>query len=349
MGNQLNIQRKVLDELFFTNITEARNNHFDVPQLAVIAGLGIYEAYKGTDVDDGSGIIKPANSDIRLRLIGTAGAGAGDPESITTLVDNGNGSFTYTNEDGDIVTYTSPVTSGLDDLADVDITTLVPVSGDVLTWDGANFTPDQIVVEVTAALMGVASMAPNLGTFTGSTITSNGDTKSALQELETALEDSASEVTASLVGVAPLAPNLGTFSGATVTANGDIKTALQEIETALEASEGIITQNRTVTGISDNDTDLGTFTGDIISDATTIKTAFQEVETEIELLESQTLATIAGLLSVNVIRTNADIILMSSDEGDSGNARGIVAGQYHFDNSLDMGLLHFILLDDGNY
>ena len=54
--------------------------------------------------------------------------------------------------------------------------------------------------------------------------------------------------------------------------------------------------------------------------------------------------------NVTVFRTTADILSATTDEGDSGNARGLSSGTYLFDNALDVGVLHFVLTDvDGFY
>lgn len=50
-----------------------------------------------------------------------------------------------------------------------------------------------------------------------------------------------------------------------------------------------------------------------------------------------------------VFRTTADVLAASTDEGDSGNARGLTSGAYIFNNDLDMGALHFVLVDDATY
>jgi hypothetical protein len=48
---------------------------------------------------------------------------------------------------------------------------------------------------------------------------------------------------------------------------------------------------------------------------------------------------------MTVFRTAQDIIDATTDEGDSGNARGLPAGRYHLNNSLDVGVLHFVLTE----
>ncbi len=55
------------------------------------------------------------------------------------------------------------------------------------------------------------------------------------------------------------------------------------------------------------------------------------------------------LEDVTVFRTTTDIMNATTDEGDGGNARGLSSGAYIFNNDLDVGALHFILMDDAGY
>lgn len=104
--------------------------------------------------------------------------------------------------------------------------------------------------------VGAADGVQDMGTFTGATITDNVSTKTALQELETALEaveagsGSESAVLANAAEIAALRQaqgtangdtNLGTFTGATITDNVSVKTALQELETAVDSLENTVT------------------------------------------------------------------------------------------------------------
>lgn len=156
------------------------------------------------------------------------------------------------------------------------------------------------------------------GTFTGSTISDNGTLKAALQELETAVEVSASTTVegnvelatqtevntgtdaARVVTADTLEDKLyGTFTGSTISDNGTLKAALQELETAVEVSATTSVQgnvelatqaeintgtdaSRVVTADTLEDKTYGTFTGSIISDNGTLKAALQELETAIE-------------------------------------------------------------------
>ena len=46
---------------------------------------------------------------------------------------------------------------------------------------------------------------------------------------------------------------------------------------------------------------------------------------------------------ITVFRTTADIIAATTDEGDGGNARGLSAGHYHFNNDIAMGALQLVM------
>ena len=106
--------------------------------------------------------------------------------------------------------------------------------------------------------MGTVVGAQHVGTFSGSTISDNGSAKTALQELETAVETklaSSDHTKASLdvdhlitlSGVADASDNLGTFSGATIADSETIKGALQDLETALELN-ATLASDETITG-----------------------------------------------------------------------------------------------------
>ena len=144
-------------------------------------------------------------------------------------------------------------------------------------------------------LSGVAQGSESLGQFSGSTITDNSTVKTAIQELETAVE-AAEETSAintvytGILGVSAGDANLGTFSGSTIADNNDIKEALQSLETAVEAAEETAAEFNvdhiiTLTGVASASDDLGTFTGSTIADNETIKGALQDLETKIALVE----------------------------------------------------------------
>ena len=53
--------------------------------------------------------------------------------------------------------------------------------------------------------------------------------------------------------------------------------------------------------------------------------------------------------SIVIFKTIQDVINATTDEGDSGFARGLSTGAYIFDGDFDMGLYHLVLLDDATY
>ena len=136
-------------------------------------------------------------------------------------------------------------------------------------------------IDNVATLTGLAKDVTSLGTFTGSTITDNSSIKSALQELETALELKAAaavvtEIDANvddlitLSGVAENASGLGTFTGSTISDASTIKDALQDLETAVEgaqAGSAVADRSKTQTGDADT-THYVTFVADDNSTAT---------------------------------------------------------------------------------
>ena len=171
--------------------------------------------------------------------------------------------------------------------------------------------------------LGLSAGDAHYGTFTGSTITDNGDSKEIMQELETALElklNSSGAQAAlhvdhiiTLSGVAQGSENLGQFSGSTITDNSTVKTAIQELETAVEAAEETSAINTVYTGIlgvSAGDANLGTFSGSTIADNNDIKEALQSLETAVEAAEET-----AAEFNVDHIITLTGVASASDDLG----------------------------------
>jgi len=168
-----------------------------------------------------------------------------------------------------------------------------------------------------ATLTGVAKDAVNLGTFSGSTIPDSRTVKAALQEVETAFEETDTNVddVVSLTGVAEnttvYSPNGGDadFTGTTLSGTDlTVKSALQALGTKADANaaantaeasarasaDTTLTNNLaetdantddlvTLSGVAENSANLGTFTGSTIADSQTIKSALQALETACEL------------------------------------------------------------------
>jgi hypothetical protein len=147
--------------------------------------------------------------------------------------------------------------------------------------------------------VGIAHGATHLGTFTGSTIADSSSVKTALQALETAVEEVNADATsfATLSGVAENATHLGTFTGATIADSATIKGALQSLETAVEEVNQDTADLATLSGVSENTTHLGAFTGATIADNQTIKAALQALETAVEEVntDAANMATLSGL------------------------------------------------------
>ena len=167
-------------------------------------------------------------------------------------------------------------------------------------------TKASLDVDHLITLTGVAAASDDLGTFSGSTITDNSTLKTALQELETAVE-AAEETQAefhvdhliTLSGVVQASDHLGTFSGSTISDNRTVKQALQDLETAVEAAEETSAINTVYTGalgLSAGDAHFGTFSGSTISDDRDAKEALQELETAVETkLDASAVPTKASL------------------------------------------------------
>ena len=235
----------------------------------------------------------------------------------------------------------------IDDLSDVDTSTVAPTNGQVLAWNSTagewqpatdqKHTQASLGIDHLITLTGVAEGNDTLGSFSGVTISNSQDIKGALQELETATEARALSTTVSeidtnvndlvtLSGVNENSSSLGSFSGSTISASETIKGALQDLETAHESyvSSNNTTRHEidanvddliTLTGVDENTTNLGTFTGDIITDNTNIKTALQDIETKIEA-NDQAAATASALTEVDG-NVNDLITLSGVDENDT--------------------------------
>lgn len=190
-------------------------------------------------------------------------------------------------------------TRSIDNLSDVNTTTNSPSDGNVLYWNatGGEWQPTDpaaaIGVDHLITLSGVNEGSDDLGTFTGSTITDNSTVKTALQELETAI-DGVGELNddvnnlRTMSGTSDGATNLGTFTGSTITTGTTTKNALQDLETSLEEVDANVNDAISLVGVGENISNLGTFTGSTISDNTTVKVALQDLETSLETKAADT-------------------------------------------------------------
>ena len=132
----------------------------------------------------------------------------------------------------------------------------------------------------------------DLGTFTGSTLSDNASVKTALQELETALETEASDrataITTAVNNLVDSAPGtLDTLNEIAAALNDDpaLATTLTNL---INANETHIDNNVSLLGVTKDDTDLGSFTGSTIADSQTVKQALQALETASEAIDTKT-------------------------------------------------------------
>ena len=132
----------------------------------------------------------------------------------------------------------------------------------------------------------------DLGTFTGSTLSDNASVKTALQELETALETEASDrataITTAVNNLVDSAPGtLDTLNEIAAALNDDpaLATTLTNL---INANETHIDNNVSLLGVTKDDTDLGAFTGSTIADSQTVKQALQALETASEAIDTKT-------------------------------------------------------------
>ena len=106
----------------------------------------------------------------------------GASETITSLIDNGNDSFTYTNEAGtpitiDLSSYIKN-TESIDKLADVDTTTPAPTNNQVLAWDGTRWVPQDKTVDTnTTYTAGNGLNLSGTNEFSINAVTCNGTDK----------------------------------------------------------------------------------------------------------------------------------------------------------------------------
>ena len=132
----------------------------------------------------------------------------------------------------------------------------------------------------------------DLGTFTGATLSDNASVKTALQELETALEteasDRASAISTAVNNLVDSAPGtLDTLNEIAAALNDDpaLATTLTNL---INANETHIDNVATLSGVAKDSTNLGTFTGATIADSQTVKQALQALETASEAIDTKT-------------------------------------------------------------
>ena len=276
-----------------------------------------------------------------------------DPEVNQILVYNG---ASWTNLDNP--SYTKAEVDALvadkPDYQDIKVTQAPAVMGGSLTYNNQNgeftFAPDsndQLATYAQVnALTGGDVEDGHLGVFDGTTVSTNVNVKTAIQELETALEaqgDVDLTDVYTLFGVADGDTNLGSFTGnpsypnstSQISDNASVRVALQDLNNAIITNNQLtvlhISDAYALFGVPSGERDLGTFNGSTISDNTTVKSALQELETAVEnagggfsgsyndLTDTPTLgtaaATDASAYATAAQGTTADTALQPADIG----------------------------------
>ena len=158
------------------------------------------------------------------------------------------------------------------------------------TSDGGS-TYESKSIKISNLFSSVAS-GTDLGTFSGSTLSDNASVKTALQELETALETEASDrataITTAVNNLVDSAPGtLDTLNEIAAALNDDpaLATTLTNL---INANETHIDNNVALLGVTKDDTDLGAFSGSTIANSQTVKQALQALETAAEAIDTKT-------------------------------------------------------------
>ena len=161
----------------------------------------------------------------------------------------------------------------------------------IASTSDAGSTYESKAIKIENLFSSVAS-GTDLGTFTGSTLSDNASVKTALQELETALEtevsDRATAISTAVANLIDSAPGtLDTLNEIAAALNDDpaLATTLTNL---INANETHIDNVATLSGVVKDSTDLGSFSGSTIADSSTIKTALQALDTAQEAIDTKT-------------------------------------------------------------
>ena len=161
----------------------------------------------------------------------------------------------------------------------------------IASTSDAGSTYESKAIKIENLFSSVAS-GTDLGTFTGSTLSDNASVKTALQELETALETEASDrataITTAVNNLVDSAPGtLDTLNEIAAALNDDpaLATTLTNL---INDNETHIDNNVATLGITKDDQDLGSFSGSTIADSSTVKAALQALETAAEAIDTKT-------------------------------------------------------------
>ena len=112
------------------------------------------------------------------------------------------------------------------------------------------------------SVLGVENGATDVGNFTGSTIGNTGSVRTALQDVETAIEANDAELgnLRQMVGATSSETHLGMFTGATIPDSATAKQALQSLETKVESEATALLHARSALGSGHNVSHLESFT-----------------------------------------------------------------------------------------
>ena len=178
----------------------------------------------------------------------------------------------------------------------------------IASTSDAGSTYESKAIKIENLFSSVAS-GTDLGTFTGSTLSDNASVKTALQELETALETEASDrataITTAVNNLVDSAPGTLDTLNEIAAALHDDPSIANTLTALINANETHIDNNVATLGITKDDTDLGSFSGSTIADSQSVKQALQALETAQEAIDTKT---VDGGDNVNtlVASTSAD-------------------------------------------
>ena len=267
-----------------TGGTVVSNGNMTVNGTFAVSDMG---TFVGSVISDNTSL---ANA---LQQLETAVEAAEESSDFATLAGVGTSDTNLSTFTGTTISDNGSIKAGMQELE-----TAVETKLDASAHTQASLSVDHLIT-----LSGVADSADDLGTFTGSTITDSSTIKTALQELETAVEnaeestqigvntDNINDIN-STVGTSAGDTNIGTFTGSTISDNGTVKAGMQELETSLETkapTSSIPTQATlsvdhliTLSGVAEGSDHLGTFSGSTIADNGTVKAGIQSLETAVE-------------------------------------------------------------------
>ena len=267
-----------------TGGTVVSNGNMTVNGTFAVSDMG---TFVGSVISDNTSL---ANA---LQQLETAFEAAEESSDFATLAGVGTSDTNLSTFTGTTISDNGSIKAGMQELE-----TAVETKLDASAHTQASLSVDHLIT-----LSGVADSADDLGTFTGSTITDSSTIKTALQELETAVEnaeestqigvntDNINDIN-STVGTSAGDTNIGTFTGSTFSDNGTVKAGMQELETSLETkapTSSIPTQATlsvdhliTLSGVAEGSDHLGTFSGSTIADNGTVKAGIQSLETAVE-------------------------------------------------------------------